>query len=215
MTSLKGKYKYIIFDFDGTINNTAPGIHATMKRVCQHYGVDYSNIDFNEHIGPPLDYSYTTFVGKELCAEAMEMHVKVFAQTNAVKNSFLYEGIIQTLDALQQAGYTMAIASSKYQGHVDESLDYLNIGHYFVKAYGQNDKRGFKSEVLRQLIADLGWEKSQCVMIGDTLHDMHGAKDNGVDVIAVTYGFGKSDDLIATSPIAVANTPMEIAKILL
>ena len=56
-------YKYIIFDFDGTINNTAPGIVATFKKVLEMYNVDYSGVDFNKHIGPPLEYSFKELVG--------------------------------------------------------------------------------------------------------------------------------------------------------
>ena len=42
--NLKSNYKYLIFDFDGTINNTAPGITATFKATLDLYGVDYSNV---------------------------------------------------------------------------------------------------------------------------------------------------------------------------
>lgn len=215
MQSLKNKYKYLIFDFDGTINNTAPGIYATFKAVLDTYGVDYSNVDFDDHIGPPLDFSYTELVGAERCQEAIAKHVKVFAETNAAQNSFLYEGIVDTLTALKNAGYILAIASSKYQPHAIESLAYHNIGHFFDHVYGQTEKRGFKAEVLRQLIADNGWDKSKCLMIGDTFHDMQGALDNGIDGLAVTYGFGKLNDLLKANPIAVVHSTKEIADILL
>ncbi len=215
MKTLKNTYKYLIFDFDGTINNTAPGIYATFKAVLDHFGVDYTGVDFDDHIGPPLDFSYTELVGKERCDEAIAMHVKVFAQTNAAKNSFLYDGIVQTLTKLQNAGYVLAIASSKYQPHAIESLEYHKIRHFFQQVYGQTEKRGFKAEVLRQLIADNGWEKSKCLMIGDTFHDMQGALVNGIDGLAVTYGFGKLKDLLAAKPVAVVDSTKQIADILL
>ena len=56
--NLKNNYKYLIFDFDGTINNTAPGITATFKATLDAFGVDYSNVDFTKHIGPPLKHSF-------------------------------------------------------------------------------------------------------------------------------------------------------------
>lgn len=48
------KYKYIIFDFDGTINDTSQGIYHTFKKVLDILGINYDGVDFSRHIGPPL-----------------------------------------------------------------------------------------------------------------------------------------------------------------
>ena len=100
------KYRYIIFDFDGTINNTAPGIVATFKRVLDMYRVDYSDVDFNKHIGPPLEYSFKELVGGDRWREALETYRRIFEETNAVRNSFLYDGIVDTLKKLYDEGHS-------------------------------------------------------------------------------------------------------------
>ena len=51
-------------------------------------------------------------------------------------------------------------------------------------------------------------------MIGDTLYDVEGANENGIDVIAVTYGFGKREDLEKANTVAVVDTPQELIRIL-
>ena len=216
MTKLKKQYKYVIFDFDGTINNTSPGIYATFSKVLAHFGVDATTVDLSRHIGPPLNDSYTHLVGAKNCAQAIELHKKVFADDNAAENSFLYDGIVDVLDKLHKSGkYTLAIASSKYEPHAIVSLEYHKIGHFFDYVYGQTEQRGFKAEVLRQLIDDHGWERDKCLMIGDTLHDVEGAHLNGIDVVAVTYGFGKRDELEKSHPIALCNSPGDIIDLLL
>lgn len=216
MKKLTKQYKYIIFDFDGTINNTSPGIYATFTKVLAHYGIDGTKLDLSEHIGPPLIDSYTRLVGSEHCEEAIELHKKVFQEDNAAENSFLYDGIVDVLDKLFQCGkYVLSIASSKYQPHAVESLKYHNISKYFSYVYGQTEGRGFKSEVLRQLVVDNGWDKSQCLMIGDTMHDVDGANANGIDVVAVTYGFGKREELERASVIALCESTGDILKLLL
>ena len=213
---LTKNYKYIVFDFDGTINNTAPGIYATFTAVLEKYGVDASKIDLSRHIGPPLEDSYTHLVGSERCREAIELHKQVYHENNALYNSFLYDGIVDVLEQLTKSGkYTLAIASSKFEPHAIESLSYHKISKYFRYVYGQTDRRGFKEEVLRQLIDDNGFDRAQCLMIGDTLHDVEGAHANGIDVVAVTYGFGKADELRAANPIAVCNSPAKILDLLL
>ena len=216
MNKLAKDYKYVIFDFDGTINNTSPGIYATFTKVLAHFGVDASNVDLSRHIGPPLDDSYTHLVGEERCNEAIELHKKVFAEDNAAENSFLYDGIVDVLSKLRQSGkYVMAIASSKYEPHAITSLQYHKIGQFFDFVYGQTERRGFKAEVLRQLIEDNGWDRAKCLMIGDTLHDVEGAKANGIDAVAVTYGFGKRNELANAHPIALCDSPKDIINLLM
>ena len=216
MNKLDRTYKYIIFDFDGTVNNTSPGIYSTFTKVLAHFGVDASTVDLSRHIGPPLDDSYTHLVGEEHCAEAIQLHKQIFASDNAAENSHLYDGIVEVLDKLSQSGkYVLAIASSKYEPHAVTSLKYHRIEQYFRYVYGQTEQRGFKAEVLRQLIEDNGWDRSQCLMIGDTLHDVDGAHANGIDVVAVTYGFGKRDELVQAHPIALCDSPREILDLLL
>lgn len=216
MKKLTKNYKYIIFDFDGTINNTSPGIYATFTNVLAHYGVDASNIDLSEHIGPPLKDSYTKLLGAERMCEAIELHKKVYDEIHAIENSVLYDGIVDVLSALKKSSkYVLAIASSKYQPHAITSLKYHKLQEYFTCVYGQTEQRGFKAEVLRQLVSDNGWNSADCLMIGDTLHDVDGAKANGIDVVAVTYGFGKRDELERACPLAICNSPTEILDLLL
>ena len=216
MKKLTKQYKYIIFDFDGTINNTAPGIYATFTKVLEHYGVDASKLDLSEHIGPPLTDSYTRLLGADRCNEAIELHKKVYDELNAIENSFLYDGVRDVLERLKASGkYVLSIASSKYQPHALTSLKYHKLEKYFSYVYGQTEQRGFKAEVLRQLICDNGFDVDQCLMIGDTLHDVDGAHANGIDVVAVTYGFGKREELEHANVIALIDTPEEILDLLL
>ena len=94
------------------------------------------------------------------------------------------------------------------------SLKYHRIDGYFDAVYGQTEQRGFKAEVLRQLVADNGWNVKDCLMIGDTLHDVDGANACGIDVVAVTYGFGKRNDLANSCALALCDTPTDILKLL-
>jgi len=209
------KYKYLIFDFDGTVNDTHEGIYHTFKKVLDTMGVSYDGVDFDRHIGPPLEFSYTELVGAARCDEGIALHRKIFAEDNAVNMSRLYDGIADVLRALKNDGFVLSIASSKYQPHAISSIQRFGLQDVFSVVYGQTDKRGFKSEVLRQLIDDNGWDKSQCIMIGDTPYDIDGAHQNGIDAMAVTYGFGKLNELAASHPEMVAHSPAEIAELLL
>ncbi|MCM1043080.1 MAG: HAD hydrolase-like protein [Corallococcus sp.] len=212
--SFKGNYKYLIFDFDGTVNNTAEGIIETFKKTLDIYGVDYSDVDFNEHIGPPHGYSFPILVGDGRWREAQDTYRQIYERDKAALKCHLYDGIEDALRTLKSKGYVLSLASSKYEPFIFESLNYLKLNGIFDYVYGQTESRGFKNEILRQLIGDNGWEKSQCLMIGDTVYDINGARDNGLDVVAVTYGFGKSDEILAAKPDAVVDSTSEIVKLI-
>lgn len=216
MKKLSKIYKYIIFDFDGTINDTSEGIYATFTAVLKHFGIDAANIDLSEHIGPPLKYSYTKLVGEHNCDKAIELHAKAFAELNAVSMSKPYDGAVDLLCKLKQSGkYELSVASCKYQPHLDASLKTFGLDKYFDHAYAQTEERQFKSEVINALIEDFGYDRQQCLMIGDTLNDIDGAVANGIDVIAVTYGFGKRDELERSPAIALCDSTAQVAELLL
>ncbi|MCM1534081.1 MAG: HAD hydrolase-like protein [Corallococcus sp.] len=216
MNRLAKNYKYIIFDFDGTINNTAPGIYATFTAVLKHFGIDASGKDLNEHIGPPLKYSYTKLVGEQKCDEAIALHRKIFVDINAVEQSYIYDGAKEVLDSLYKSGkYRLAVASCKFQPHLLRSLDVFGLRGYFTSVYAQTPERLYKTDVLRELVSDNGWNPSECLMIGDTMHDVEGANANGIDVVAVTYGFGKREELLKSNIVAYVDEPKQILELLL
>ena len=216
MKKLSKNYKYIIFDFDGTINDTSPGIYATFTAVLNHFGVDTANRDLSEHIGPPLKSSYTKLLGDALCDEAIALHRKTFVEIKAVEQSFLYDGVTEVLDKLYNDGrYKLAVASCKYQPHLLQALEYFNLTKYFSSVYAQIPTRLFKADVLRELLADNGWNASECLMIGDTMHDVDGAVANGIDVVAVTYGFGCREELEHSNAVALLDNPRAILDLLI
>lgn len=208
------QYKYIIFDFDGTINNTYEGIAYTFKRTLDLYNIDYSNVDFNDHIGPPLDYSFQHLVGGEHWQEALVKYRQIYDQCGAVDMCQLYDGIVDTLQSLKSAGYQLAVATSKYQPYAIKSLKKLGIYHLFDYVYGQTETRGYKDEILASLLADNGWDKHDCLMIGDTHYDIQGAQSNGIDILAVSYGFESRESLAQHNPTAIVDSTKEIQKYL-
>lgn len=216
MKKLSKTYKHIIFDFDGTINDTAEGIYATFTTVLKHFGIDATNWDLSEHIGPPLKYSYTKLVGAERCDEAIALHRKVFVEINAIALSKPYDGAIELLQRVVDSGkYTLSVASCKYEPNLISSLELLGISKYFNYVYAQNATRQYKAEVLNSLIEENGMNRAECLLIGDTMNDIDGAVANGIDVVAVTYGFGKRDELADSPAIALCDSPEQVAELLL
>lgn len=215
MNEAKKNYKHIIFDFDGTINDTSEGIYRTFTTVLGHFGVDATGRDLSEHIGPPLKYSYTKLLGADRCDEAIALHRKVFVDINAIALSKLYDGAIEMLDRVSRCGkYTMSVASCKYQPHLLSSLKLLNIDKYFDYVYAQTATRQYKADVLEALIVENCLNRRECLLVGDTINDLDGAKACGIDVAAVTYGFGKREELASSNAVALLDSPVQVAEYL-
>ena len=68
--------------------------------------------------------------------------------------------------------------------------------------------------MLKALIDENGFDRKECLMIGDTLNDVDGAAENGIDVVAVTYGFGKKEELARSPAIALCASPAEVTQLL-
>ena len=216
MKNFSKKYKHIIFDFDGTINDTSEGIYATFTAVLKHFNIDAANMDLSEHIGPPLKYSYTKLVGASNCDEAIALHRRLFIELNAVARSKPYDGAIELLDKVAKCGkYTMSVASCKYEPNLISSLKLFKIDKYFDYVYAQTETRQYKADVLNALITENGLNRDECLLIGDTLNDIDGAVACGIDVVAVTYGFGKREDLERSPAVALADSPEQVAELLL
>lgn len=216
MNGLTKNYKHIIFDFDGTINDTSPGIFATFTRVLEDFGIDASKMDLSPHIGPPLKSSYSMLVGNARCNEAIALHRKIYAEINAVEKSFLYDGITDVLEKLYSSGkYDLAVASCKFQPHLLKALSFFRLEKYFSCVYAQTETRMFKADIIAELISDKNWSKADCLMIGDTMHDVDGAHQNGIDVAAVTYGFEKREKLERADVVALLDSPKKILDLML
>ncbi len=208
------KYKYIIFDFDGTINNTEEGITNAFKATLDLYGVDYTNVDFKRHIGPPLEFSFRELLGDDKWEQAVDKYREIFTKIDAINQCQVYDGIIDVLTQLRQRGYILAVATSKYEPYAIQSLTKLGLIDKFDFVYGQNERRGYKNVILSQLIGDNNWDKAQCLMVGDTHYDVEGAHDNNIDVLAVTYGFETREQLTQCHPTYIVDSTQAILEVL-
>ena len=92
--------------------------------------------------------------------------------------------------------------------------EYLGITEFFDGIYGATPAAFHKADVLQRAIAENNANKDQSVIVGDTKYDMIGGKTVGVKTLAVTWGFGTNETLLAENPDFVADTVQELWDIL-
>ncbi len=214
------KYKWLLFDLDGTIIYSHPGIFSCMRLALQEMNEDINPTDafLRQTVGPPLEYTfeYIFGMGTERALEATKAYRKHYAKTGVLQNE-LIPGALEMLISLKNAGYILGMATSKPQRFADQIANRLNIAQYFTQIVGcgLNGELPTKSDVVAEAIRRLGAEKDKTLMIGDRFHDYDGAAENQIDCALVDIGYAEEGEIERCAPAIAAKTIDELLKNLL
>lgn len=214
-------YQYILFDLDGTLTDPKEGITNSAAYALKAYGIDEEPDKLTPFIGPPLHESFMTFYGfdEAKAMDAVDKYREYFAKRGIFENK-LYPETKDFLEALQKAGKKIALATSKPEVFARQILKYFEIENYFAVIAGSNmdGSRTKKAEVIEEALMRFQMmegklpSKSKIVMIGDRLHDVVGAQENGIDSIGVTFGYGGHEELKNAGATFIADSFEETKK---
>lgn len=196
--------KYVLFDLDGTLTDPKLGITTCVQYALEAFGIQEPDLDKLEpFIGPPLTDSFMEFYGMDLetAKKAVEKYRERFSTVGLYENE-VYPGIPHLLAALKVKGVKLAIASSKPTVFVKKILDHFGLTGYFDAIVGSEldgtrvEKKEVVEEALRQLFGGRTVQKEQVYMVGDRKFDVEGAREQGVESVAVAYGYGSLEELM-------------------
>lgn len=212
-----GKYKTILFDLDGTLADSKPGVMWSLLSAMRDLGIEAPPKDrWDELLGPPLKKCFTDICG--LAPEPAEKAVTVYRsyyQSKGLYNVSAYKGIDAVLKALHDKGYKLGVATSKAVDYAYIVLDAIGLSDYFDVVAGPPLKglNETKADSIRRAMGQLpGSDHDNTVLIGDRMYDAQGAKDAGIGFIGVLYGYGTRQELSAYSPEALAETPEKLLQ---
>ena len=212
--------RYLLFDLDGTITNPKEGITKSLQYALHHVGIEVEDLDsLEKHIGPPLIDGLRDIQGlkEEEIKEATRWYREYFKEKGIFLN-VKYEGIDDLLDTLVKSGRTLILATSKPEEFARKIMEHFNLDHYFTDICGaaMDDTRRKKGDIIAYALKKNGInDKEQVVMIGDRLHDIIGARENGISSIGVLYGFGSKEELTEAGAGSLAKDLKELKDILL
>ena len=191
--------EYIFMDLDGTISDPKEGITKAVAHALSYYGIRVKNLDtLEKFIGPPLLDSFQDFYGfsEEQSREAVGKYREYFSRQGLFEN-VLYDGMKELLAEVASLGKKIVIATSKPEVYTVQILKYFEIEQYFYFVAGStlDGSRSKKGDVIRYALDSLKITADQAVMVGDRKHDVIGAKENGMYVIGVLYGYGDRAEL--------------------
>ncbi len=187
------KYKYVLFDLDGTLDDPFEGITKSVEYAMKKFGVECDRKSLGGFIGPPLTESFTKYFGlsEKEAVTAVEYYREYYRPTGIFEVS-IYEGIPELLAALKGAGCELILATSKPIVFADMILEKFGLKQYFAATFGSelDGTRVKKAEVIAYAHEKYPFDKAKAIMVGDRKHDVMGAHECGIPCIGVTFGYG-------------------------
>jgi phosphoglycolate phosphatase len=215
---MKNPFKLLVFDWDGTLMDSEARIVDCVRAAVTDLGLDMPENDrIRNIIGLGLSEAVSTLfpgVDETLNRGIGERYRHHFLVENKTP-SRLFEGVRETLVDLDADGYLLAVATGKGRRGLDQALEHTGLGAMF-RATRCSDETFSKPhpEMLLQLMVELGVEREDTLMIGDTEYDMQMAINAGTRMLGVSYGVHSADRLSRHGPLGVADSVKQIPGLL-
>ncbi len=198
------QHSTILFDLDGTLTDPREGITRSVQYALAKLGIDEPDLTALEHfIGPPLLQCFmSTYALDEATGwQAVNYYRERFRVTGLYENQ-VFDGVEALLAALVAQGRTLYVATSKPTVFAEEIARHFGFDHYFKRIYGSelDGTRTNKVELLAHVLESERLAPHSTLMIGDRKHDLIGARRNGLQAVAVGYGFGSREELLGEAP---------------
>lgn len=195
---MKTKYQAVIFDLDGTLTDSAPGILAGARFALEAMNWPIPDEPaMRRFLGPPLMDSFTRICGmtEGQASQAQDIYRDYYHQDGYLQNQ-VYPGIRGLLAALKAEGVYLGVATHKPMAPSLKILEAFDLLRYFDAVagpeHGEVPDPSKADLILRVMPAGL-----KTAMVGDRYTDIIGAKGAGADGIAALYGYGHPEEFEA------------------
>lgn len=211
-------FRYLFFDFDGTLYDTVEGITRCVQYALRKRGMDAPLESLRCFAGPPLDemfrekFGFSQAEAEQAVRDFRERYVPV-----GLYESCAFPGLRELLQELHAAGRKLAVTTSKPQVMAEELLRREHLDDLFSVICGAADEGegNAKWQVLLRAMRALDAKQEESVLIGDTRYDVAGAKRCGIPCIGVGYGYASAGELEAAGADFLAHDLAALRSLLL
>ena len=210
---------YILFDLDGTLTDPGEGITNSVAYALKKYGIEVEDkTALNTFIGPPLHESFQKYYNFSILQsfDAVTKYREYYRDCGIFENR-VYDGVIDMLASLKAAGKCVIMATSKPTVFARRIAEHYGFEKYFDIIVGSelDGKRVDKAEVIEEALKQAGDPAPEkCIMVGDRLHDIAGAKKNSLFSVGVLYGYGSEEELKDAGADVIVETVAELSAFL-
>jgi phosphoglycolate phosphatase len=209
----------ILFDLDGTLTDPKDGITRCIQFSLDQLGVTPPRADqLTWCIGPPLRGSFSHLLNtldNALLDQALSHYRKRFSETGMYENA-IYPEITPALRKTRTAGFRVFLATSKPSVYARKILDHFDLTQFFHAIHGSelDGRLSDKGELVAHILDSENLKPQATLIVGDRSQDIIGGKKNGIVTAAVTYGYGSREEITASKPDYVFESPSDLAAFL-
>ena len=207
------QFDLLIFDWDGTLMDSAGVIVDSIQRACEDIGLPApSERASRQIIGLGLIQALQALL-PDLPADAYPQLVERYRHHYLGRDAEipLFAGVSQGIGDLHASGFQLAVATGKSRVGLERALAASGLGAWFAatRCADQTHSKPHPAMVL-ELIDELDADPARTLVIGDTSHDLLMASNAGVASLGVTYGAHEADDLVPHGPLALVDSFAEV-----
>ena len=213
------QYELIIFDWDGTLMDSAAKIVSCMQKAAARCEVAIPTAEAVSHIigislKPAIKQLFN--IDDDELAERLTLAYKEVYLGADTTPCPLFDGVIDMLTDLRDAGNVLAVATGKARRGLNRAWQQTSTGHFFTTSRCADEADSKPSpDMLLQLLEERGLSAGQALMIGDTTYDMQMAQAIGMDRVGVSYGVHASVNLAKHHPKAIVHSIAELHDLLM
>jgi len=213
----------ILFDLDGTLTDPVLGITRCIQHALVNMGRAAPDLvpdldSLRRCVGPPLQDSFAELLettDEVLLAEAIRLYRERFKPIGMFENS-VYPDVPEGLETLRAQGHRLWVATSKPHVFAQEIVEHFGLARFFERVHGSelSGVNSDKGDLIRHVLAEEGILPERAWMVGDRMHDVLGARRNGVEAIGVLWGYGSEEELRAAAPRRIVASMAELCEAL-
>ena len=214
----------VIFDLDGTLVDSIPDLAWSANHTLEQLGMaPLPETRFRDFLGNGIYLYVKRFLTNDLNGEPeTELYDKalpIFWETyrnNSSKYSRVYPGVISALDTLKASGHTLTCVTNKAGDFTEGLLRYVELYDYFEQIVSGDTLAKKKPDPMQLLhvATTQGKNINECVMVGDSRHDIAAARNAGMRAVAVPYGYNHGEDIALSHPDAVIQNMEELPTLI-
>ncbi|MGE6379061.1 pyrophosphatase PpaX [Peribacillus muralis] len=178
----------LLFDLDGTLINTNELIIASFTETLNHFCPGrFKREDIIPFIGPTLTDTFSSIDPKRV--KEMIAFYRAYNWKNHDALVTQFDGVYETVQTLKQAGYKLAVVTTKKRDVVEKGLRLSNLEPFFEVVVTLDEVENAKPdpEPLVKALTQLGSVPEEAIMIGDSYHDILGGKNAGAKTAGVAW----------------------------
>lgn len=204
----------LIFDLDGTLTDSKPGILGCLRKVIEARGLgDPGPLD--RFIGPPVEDWVVSLLPEASDEErtAMAHDYRACYDREGWSNNSVFAGVLDMLLALRQQGIRLYVCTSKQEHFAVRILDAFKLSGLFSAIYGDRSEYASHSKIdlLARILREESLGTESAWMVGDRIYDIDAAHANGLRCLAVAWGYGSEAECAQAD--AVAAHPADVPRI--